>query len=404
MPGTFYQYAVCGYASDSEASVTGDGLVYGTASETVKVMVAIQPPAGFTATGLSQKVIRLTWQESAGAQGYQICRSTKETTGYKTVKTIKKGSTVKFDNKKLKPSIVYYYKIRSYRKVDGKTLYSEYSEPIAAVTLIKAPKLKSVKAISNDTVTVKWKKSAGAAGYFIYRSTKKKSGYKKVKTVKGGGSTSAQVKGNESGKKYYFKVVAYGNKKLKKTYSADSKIIAVTMNLLAYEKETYAQKCKRIFGKKQYVTYASAEEAEKHMTSVTVAVWDFGKDGVTKVTKYKTFKVHKNIAPTVKQIFEEIYNGQEKFPIKAVGGYSWRGSASSSEHNQGLAIDINPDENYMIDNGTILSGKLYEPGVNPYSIPTNGEVAKIFKKYGFSQGLWPFKNRYDYMHFSYFGT
>ena len=198
--------------------------------------------------------------------------------------------------------------------------------------------------------------------------------------------------------------MAYGNKKLKLTYSAYSNIKTATFNLLSFEGETYTQKCKRIFGTDSYRKYGSEAEAAANMTTVKIAVWDFAPDGVTKVTKYRYVTVHKNIAPTVEQIFKEIYEGTEQFPIKSIGGYSYRGASSSSEHCEGPAIDINWEENYMIDNGTILSGRLYQPGINPYSIPTNGEVARIMKKYGFSQGLWPYKNRYDYMHFSYFGT
>ena len=68
----------------------------------------------------------------------------------------------------------------------------------------------------------------------------------------------------------------------------------------------------------------------------------------------------------------------------------------------GLAIDINPEENYQIRNdGTILCGRLYKPGKNPYSIPMDGEFAHIMNKYGFTQGI--FSSSRDYMHFSYFG-
>ena len=173
-------------------------------------------------------------------------------------------------------------------------------------------------------------------------------------------------------------------------------------NLLASADETYQDKAQRIFGLPYYKKYASKEEADRHMVTIIVDVWDFTSDGVTKVTKQKAIVVHQNIAPTVKQIFKEIYEGEEKFPIKNVGGYSWRGESSNSEHCCGVAIDINWEENYLIDNGVIISGKLYEPGVNPYSIPTDGEVARIMNKYGFRQGIWG--NRCDYMHFSYFGT
>ena len=91
---------------------------------------------------------------------------------------------------------------------------------------------------------------------------------------------------------------------------------------------------------------------------------------------------------------------KQQTPIHAIGAYSYRGGRT--EHNEGLAIDINPDENYMIDNGTILAGSFWNPKKSPYSIPLKCDLVKIMKKYGFSRGFW--HNRKDYMHFSYFGT
>ena len=81
------------------------------------------------------------------------------------------------------------------------------------------------------------------------------------------------------------------------------------------------------------------------MVSITFRVWDIGSNG-TKYTNRMTLKVHKNLAATVICIFEEIYNGQEKFPVHSLGGYSQGGK---SEHTIGCAIDINPNENYYCD-------------------------------------------------------
>lgn len=169
--------------------------------------------------------------------------------------------------------------------------------------------------------------------------------------------------------------------------------------------ESYEEKCDRIFG--HYVSrseyrdyYSSSSEAKSHMKTITIACWDFTDSTRTeKYTRYFNLTVHENIADTVQKIFDEIYNGEEQFPIKSIGGYRWD---YGSEHTIGCAIDINPNENYYINFNTGQQvGSYWKPYEDPYSIPTDGEVAQIMNKYGFTQGIW--SNSRDYMHFSYFG-
>jgi len=71
--------------------------------------------------------VRLSWIADENADGYKIYRSTKKSGSYKLIKTIKNNSTEKFTNTKLTTGKKYYYKIRSYRTVSGKTEYSSYS-------------------------------------------------------------------------------------------------------------------------------------------------------------------------------------------------------------------------------------------------------------------------------------
>lgn len=71
--------------------------------------------------------VKLTWTTDKNAAGYKIYRAAKKSGTYKLIKTIKKNSTKSFTNTKLKTGKRYYYKIRSYRKVSGKTEYSSYS-------------------------------------------------------------------------------------------------------------------------------------------------------------------------------------------------------------------------------------------------------------------------------------
>lgn len=152
-------------------------------------------------------------------------------------------------------------------------------------------------------------------------------------------------------------------------------------------------------GKEQF---ADAYEADRNMTTITVAVWNLTSSG-TKKPASLTLTVNKNVAGDVKKIFEEIYNGDEKFPIKSCSGYSYRDG--KSQHSNGTAIDINPEENYFLSSdGTVEAGALWKPGVNPYSIPPDGDVVRAFNRYGWH---WSpdmhWSNGSDYMHFSLTG-
>ena len=173
---------------------------------------------------------------------------------------------------------------------------------------------------------------------------------------------------------------------------------------LAYSGESYASKCDRIFD--SYVSdprtvYGSDSQARPNMVTITVNAWDFDSKG-RKYTRQFTLTVHRNIAATVDQIFREIYECPAKYPIHSLGGYRYE---SMSEHNCGLAIDINPNENYYCSpSGSAIVGSYFSPGTSEYSIPVGGEIDQIFSKYGFTRGIYWRSGYKDYMHYSFFGT
>lgn len=186
-------------------------------------------------------------------------------------------------------------------------------------------------------------------------------------------------------------------------------------NDLPSANDTYAEKCMRVFGKvvsdpRAYYAIYDANgnrvgydiaRAQADMVKITVDTWDIGKDG-QKYTRKFTIEVHKNLADTYKQIFKEIYEGVEKFPFHYVWGFTKSGY---SEHTLGTAVDLNPNENYYYNPRTGQQvGSYWKPGEDPYSIPLDGEVARIFAKYGFTQGAYWNSGTKDYMHFSFFAT
>ena len=138
--------------------------------------------------------------------------------------------------------------------------------------------------------------------------------------------------------------------------------------------------------------------AVKHMVWVEIPVWKL-KNGQKVPGKMKV-QVLNLLADEVKEIFTEIYNGPEKFPIKSIGGYEWRPNGLSSLHSLGRAIDINPDENPQLSpEGNVLVGKKWEPGQNPYSITPDGDVVRAFTNRGWVWGAG--YRRPDYMHFDF---
>lgn len=163
-----------------------------------------------------------------------------------------------------------------------------------------------------------------------------------------------------------------------------------------------------LFGDMDKRRFSSKEEAQAAMVDVTVPIWKLSKG--EKVSSTATFSVHYALAEDVVNIFTEIYNDPEQFPMNSIGGFRWRSDTAKGEHNCGTAIDINPNENYQIRYGNIETGSLWKPGENPYSISEYGSVVRIFEKYGWSWGgnAWaddadPSTGYHDYMHFSYMG-
>lgn len=168
----------------------------------------------------------------------------------------------------------------------------------------------------------------------------------------------------------------------------------------AYGKPT-AELCEIMFGSAYKTYFTSAADAAGYITDLEIPIWKINSSGV----KYSTtawIQVHNLVASDVYNIFVDIFNSSEQFPISSVGGARY---TDTLRHSWGCAIDINPTENaYGYYSGGVFYpsvGSGWWPGTNQYSITSNGSVVTAFLKYGWGWGGQGYSSGwYDYMHFS----
>lgn len=98
----------------------------GSGTKTLKCTVTVGPSQvkSLKVKGAKKK-ITVTWKKSSAASGYEISYSKKKDSGYKTLTTVKSGSTTKYSGKLKKGT--YYVKMRPYITKDGKKLYGSYT-------------------------------------------------------------------------------------------------------------------------------------------------------------------------------------------------------------------------------------------------------------------------------------
>ncbi len=92
---------------------------------------AVAPaPSTVKASKAKSGAAKITWSKSAGASGYEIYMSTSADGGFKKIKSSGAGSARSFTKSGLKSGKTYYFKIRTYSKVNGKKAYSGFSKTV----------------------------------------------------------------------------------------------------------------------------------------------------------------------------------------------------------------------------------------------------------------------------------
>ncbi|WP_081772898.1 S8 family serine peptidase [Bacillus sp. EB01] len=184
----------------------------------------IAAPASVKAASAGYNKVKVSWGKVSGAQGYEVYRSTSKYGTYSKIATLTSGTATSYTNGALNPGKTYYYKVVSYKRVDGVKVVSPYSAVVSKAPVLATPTGLSVKKYSATSLKVSWKASSEATGYEVYRATSKTGKYTKVATVTKGSVTSVVNTKLTKGKTYYYKVRAVKTVSGKKYYSGYSSV------------------------------------------------------------------------------------------------------------------------------------------------------------------------------------
>jgi len=218
--GKTYYYKVVGvreYGGDTYNTKESN-----VGSAKIKKVTASQVKATpmYATTNYANKGLKIMWTSpNIKVDGYQVYRSTKKNGTYKKVKTTK-ATTYSWTNTGLKVGNRYYYKVRGYKYVDGKLVYTKFSSEGYRYVLKGTDASIASKIVRSDAVTAKkaykvssgikvtWSKktSIKCNRYEVWRATSKSGTYKKIGTTKNKYYTDKKA---AKGKTYYYKIKGY---------------------------------------------------------------------------------------------------------------------------------------------------------------------------------------------------
>ncbi len=201
VPGKLYYYKIRAYLK-----LYGGNLRSSNSAEKTADLRTVKP------TWKSIKVTNyaratLSWN-GEDVTGYRIYRKT-DNGAYKCLKTIKTPSTTSFKDTTIQPGHTYSYRMRCYRKINGKSYFSYYSKVKTIKVAMSAASLNKAAVSGGSKVKLSWAPDAKAQGYQIFRSDSANGKFTRVKSISNPAKSSWSDTSVAGGKKYYYKIRTY---------------------------------------------------------------------------------------------------------------------------------------------------------------------------------------------------
>lgn len=180
-------------------------------------------PANGKAVSAGYDRIGISWEFIGGASGYQVYRAASQNGTYSWVKNI---AGTAYTDTGLTAGAAYYYKVRAFKYIGSKKVYSNYSTVVSAKPVPSVPAGVKLAKSGKNTVKISWNKVNGASGYQIYKSTSPSGTFNWVKNTTG---ISYNQTGLPGGKTYYYKIREFRYVGTKKVYSSFTAAVPVKL-------------------------------------------------------------------------------------------------------------------------------------------------------------------------------
>ena len=186
---------------------------YNSAGTAIKTKYVVTPDAP-TAEVYNRKYIKISWSKAPGATKYVLYRASTADGKYAKIYT---GTSRSYSDKNTNPGATYYYKLKVYSgsKASNASTFSE------CIFYVGVPIISEITT-TESSIRLQWKKIEGADGYVVYRKVKSTDSWKRIKTIKSGGTTSYTNTGIKG--KYMYAMKAYHTENGKNHYSLLSSI------------------------------------------------------------------------------------------------------------------------------------------------------------------------------------
>lgn len=174
----------------------------------------VTAPSNTNALAASPSRIDVSWRDnSSNETGFEVHRSTAGASGAFTLLASTGAGVTSYGDAGLTPSTQYCYKVRAFKRADGKTSYSGFSNTACATTPAPpaptAPSGADARAANSTTVDVRWiDNSTNEDGFRVQRSPDPGSIWATVGTV-GPNVTSSFDGGLASEQQVCYRVIAF---------------------------------------------------------------------------------------------------------------------------------------------------------------------------------------------------